>query len=145
MSAEQEGPFDGRETADGSAKRVPWQVRWAGWVVGLEALGALLFTAALVVRAFATGSSVGLVLGQAGLFAIVGAALLAVARGLHTGGRWARTPAIVTQLLLLPVAYSLIGPSRQLLIGIVTAVLLAACLLMLISEAAREWNESETS
>lgn len=112
--------------------------------MGLEALGALTFTAALVVRATATGSSVGLVLGQAGLFAIVGAALLAVARGLHTGGRWARTPAIVTQLLLLPVAYSLIGPSRQLLIGIVTAVLLGACLLMLISEAAREWNESET-
>jgi len=143
VSVEQEGPFDGREAPDRNLTRAPWQVRWAGWVVGLEALGALAFTAALLVRAGGTGSSVGLVLGQAGLFAIVGAALLAVARGLHTGGRWARTPAIVTQLLLLPAAYSLIGPSRQLLIGIVTAVLLAACLLMLTSEAARVWNESE--
>ena len=39
------------------------------------------------------------------------------ARALVTGRRWARTPAIVIQLLLLPVVYSLIGPSRQLVLG----------------------------
>lgn len=142
MDVEQEGPFGGGGATGGNARRLPWQVRWAGWVVGLEALGALAFTAALLVRSGDT-DALGLVLGQAGLFAIVGAALLGVARGLVTGGRWARTPAIVTQLLLLPVAYSLIGPSRQLLLGIVVGVLVAACFLMLISEPARTWAESE--
>ncbi|MGQ0574977.1 MAG: hypothetical protein ACT4RN_12330 [Pseudonocardia sp.] len=142
MSGEHEGPSDGGGTAGGSTAGVPWQVRSAGWVVGLEALAALAFTAALIVRGASTDTTLGLVLGQAGLFAVVGAALLAVARGLVVGGRWARTPAIVTQLLLLPVAYSLIGPSRQLVAGVVTGLLVGGCFLLLISAAAREWAES---
>lgn len=139
MSGEHEGPVGARTAVD----RVPWQVRSAGGLVGLEAAGALVFAVALAVRSASTDSSLGLVLGQAGFFVLVGGTLAAVARGLATGRRWARTPAIVTQLLLLPVAYSLIGPSHQLLIGIVTGVLVAACFLLLISEAARAWMESE--
>jgi len=124
---------------------VPWQICVAGVLVGLEALGGLGFTAALAVRASGTDTSIGLVLGQAGFFALVAATLVAVARGLVLGNRWARTPAIVTQLLLLPIAYSLIGPSRQLMIGIAVGVLVAGCFLLLISEAAREWAASEWS
>lgn len=42
---------------------------------------------------------------------LAGAALLAVARGLHRGRRWARSPALLTQLLLVPVAVELLqGP-----------------------------------
>src|SRR5690606_22344720 len=47
--------------------------------------------------------------------------------------------AIVTQLLLLPVVYTLIGPSRQLLAGIVAGVYVAGTFLLLISEPAMEW------
>ena len=46
----------------------------------------------------------------AGLAAVAGAALLAVARGLARAGSWARSPALVTQLLLVPVtSYLLLG------------------------------------
>ena len=56
----------------------------------------------------------GSVLGEVGYFAVIGIALAFIGAALFTGSRGARTPAIVTQLLLLPVVYSLIGPSRQL-------------------------------
>ena len=67
-------------------------------------------------------------------------ALLAVGVGLLVGRRWARTPAIVTQLLLLPVVYSLVGESRQLVLGIITGVYVAATFLLLISERSRGWS-----
>jgi hypothetical protein len=57
-----------------------------------------------------------------------------------TGRRWARTPAIVTQLLLLPVVYSLIGPSRQLVLGIVAGAFVVTTFMLLISERSREWS-----
>lgn len=138
MSAEQEGRPHGR-----AVTAAPWQVQAAGAVVGLEALAGLAVAGFLVARAPATDTTIGLVLGQAGFFLLVAGTLAAVARGLVRGGRWARTPAIVTQLLLLPVAYSLIGPSRQLALGIATGVLVAGCFLLLISAASREWAEAE--
>lgn len=135
---EHEGPPAGGNVAG----RVPWQVRTAGVLVGLEALVGLVFAGALAIRAGTTDVPIGLVVGQSGLFALLGGALVAVARGLVLGRRWARAPAIVTQLLLLPVAYSMIGPSRQLVVGIPAAALLAGCFLLLIGEAARAWSES---
>jgi hypothetical protein len=56
-----------------------------------------------------------------------------------TGRRGARTPAIVTQLLLLPVVYSLIGPSQQLVLGIAAGVYVIGTFLLLISERSRMW------
>ena len=85
-------------------------------------------------------AGIGAVLGEAGYFALIGAALLFVAFGLVTGRRWARTPAIVTQLLLLPVVYSLIGPSQQLLIGLATGAVVFATFMLLISERSRAWS-----
>jgi hypothetical protein len=117
-------------------------VRLAGVLVGLQGLLALGFAVALVVRALtveATGLLVRDIVGEAGYFVVVGVALVAVGVGLVTGRRWARTPAIVAQLLLLPVVYTLLGPSRQLLLGIVAGVFVASTFLLLISEASRAW------
>lgn len=143
MNAEQEGPPTGPTSGRAVAARVPWQVRAAGWVVGVEALAALVFTGALAVRGVSESGALGLVLGQAVFFLLVGGTLAAGARALVVGNHWARTPAIVTQLLLLPVAYSLIGPSRQPLLGALVLVLVASCFLMLIGEAARRWMDTE--
>lgn len=118
----------------------PPQVRLAGALVALQALAALVFAVVLVVRASSAELPLASVLGEAGYFAVIGAAVLAVGGGLVTGRRWARTPAIVTQLLLLPVVYSLIGPSRQLALGIVTGVLVVATFMLLISERSRIWS-----
>ena len=118
----------------------PTPVRAAGALVGLEALAAAAFTAVLAARSGAAELGVGAVLAEAGFFLLVAVALGAVAAGLWTGRRWARTPAIVTQLLLLPVVYSLIGPSHQLLLGLATGVVVFAAFMLLISEPARRWS-----
>jgi len=118
----------------------PPQVRAAGVLVAVQALLALVFAGFLVVRASSAELPVSFVLGEAGYFAVIGAALLAVGLGLLAGRRWARTPAIVTQLLLLPVVYSLIGPSRQLVLGIVAGAVVVTAFLLLISERSRMWS-----
>jgi hypothetical protein len=125
-----------------SAERAPRQVRLAGVLVGVQGLLAAGFAVALVVRALTvegSGLLVRDIVGEAGYFVLVGAALVAVGLGLVAGRRWARTPAIVTQLLLLPVVYTLIGPSRQLLLGIVAGLYVAGTFLLLISEPAKVW------
>lgn len=120
----------------------PPQVRLAGVLVGLQGLVGLGFAVALVVRALTvegTGLLVRDILGEASYFVLVGAALVAVGAGLVAGRRWARSPAIVTQLLLLFVVYTLLGPSRQLLLGILAGVFVAGTFLLLISQASRTW------
>ena len=108
-------------------------------LVGLEGLLGVGFAGYLVIRASSASLSLGAVLGEAGMFALCGAALLGVAIGLLRGRFWARTPAIVTQLLLLPVAYTLLVPSGQVPIGAVTAAVVLAALGLLMSPPAREW------
>ena len=115
-------------------------VRAAGALVGLETLAAAAFAVVLALRATATQLGTGAVVGEAVFFLLVAIALGAVAAGLVTGRRWARTPAIVTQLLLLPVVYSLIGPSQQLVLGLVAGAVVAAAFMLLISERSRAWS-----
>lgn len=117
----------------------PRQVRLAGVLVGLQGLLAVAIAAVLAWRAASAAGPLGDVIGESAYFLVIGAALLAVGVGLWTGRRWARTPAIVTQLLLLPVVYSLIGPSRQLVLGIVGGAFVVTTFLLLISERSREW------
>ena len=118
----------------------PSPVRAAGALVALEAFAAAAFTAVLAARSGAAELGVGAALAEAGFFLLVAVALGAVAAGLWTGRRWARTPAIVTQLLLLPVVYSLIGPSQQLVLGLVAGAVVAAAFMLLISERSRAWS-----
>lgn len=106
----------------------------------LQGVLALVFAVVLALRAASADLPVNFVLGESAYFVVVGLALGAVGVGLVVGRRWARTPAIVTQLLLLPVVYSLIGPSRQLVLGIVTGLFVVATFLLLISERSREWS-----
>ena len=118
----------------------PSPVRAAGALVALEAFAAAAFTAVLAARSGAAELGVGAALAEAGFFLLVAVALGAVAAGLWTGRRLARTPAIVTQVLLLPVVYSLLGPSHQLLIGLVAGAVVVAAFLLLISERSRAWS-----
>lgn len=77
----------------------------AAGLLAVEALAALVFgivtlTQVQISRA-ALGSGVAILLIGYGVF------LLLVARGVLRGRRWSRAPAVATQLILLPVAYSL--------------------------------------
>jgi len=115
-------------------------VRLAGVLVGLQALAGAAFAVVVAMRADEADLGTPAALGEAGFFLLVAGALGAVAWGLVTSRRWARTPAIVTQLLLLPVVYSLIGPSQQLVLGLVAGVVVAAAFMLLISERSRAWS-----
>ena len=84
----------------------PVQIRIAGALVALQALAALAFAIVIGVQASSLDLPLTAVLGQTAYFAVIGLALLGVGIGLVRGRRGARTPAIVTQLLLLPVVYS---------------------------------------
>ena len=121
----------------------PPQIRVAGVLVGLQGVAALVF--AVLVGVQAAGQSFGSVLGEVGYFVVTGLALVFVGAALSTGRRGARTPAIVTQLLLLPVVYSLIGPSRQLALGIAAGIYVVVTFLLLISERSRVWASAPYS
>jgi hypothetical protein len=118
----------------------PPQVRLAGALVGLQGLGGVGVAVAILIRAMAAGALSGALLGEIGFFLLIGVAVVAVGAGLLRGRRWARSPAIVTQLLLLPVVYSLLGPSRQVLLGVLAGVVVLGAFLLLISERSRIWS-----
>ena len=126
-------------TSDARGARPPSVIRAAAGVVGAEGLLAAGFAGYLVVNAAGESQGLGAVLGESGMFLVIGAAVGWVGWGLARGRFWARTPAIVVQLLLLPVAYSLLVPSRQVVAGAVVGVVVLAALLLLLSAPARIW------
>jgi hypothetical protein len=76
--------------------------------IGLAGL-AVFFLVELVVS---TPLSVPRAVMAALLTLLAGLGLLAVARGLHRRRRWARAPALVTQLIVLPVGVGLVQGGR---------------------------------
>lgn len=86
----------------------PWTIRLAARVLAVEALG-LVALGAVDLSKVATGSPRSVILAAAGaLLAIgTGAALLLLARAVRRARGWALTPALVLQILALPVGYSL--------------------------------------
>jgi hypothetical protein len=120
----------------------PPQIRVAGVLVAIQGLASVAFAIVIGVQARTLALPFTAVLGETAYFVVTGLALLGVGIGLVLGRRGARTPAIVTQLLLLPVVYSLIGPSQQLVLGIASGVYVVATFLLLISEPSRTWSMS---
>jgi hypothetical protein len=116
----------------------PRAVRRAALVVGVEAAALAAVAVALVVLTLtSTYGSLRLAVGTV-LFALLGAALLAaVARGLWQVSAWARGPAVVLQLLLAVVGWSLAFPSGRPAVGVPVLVLVAAELFLLATPEAR--------
>jgi hypothetical protein len=80
----------------------------AGQGIGLVCLAAFFLVELLV----ASPTSAARAVMAALLTFLAGLGLLAVARGLRRARRWARAPALVTQLLALPVAVGLVQGGR---------------------------------
>jgi hypothetical protein len=115
-------------------------VRGAGVVVAAQGVAALVVAAVLVARGIA-GADQHVVngLGTAALFVLVGGAVLAAGRALVLGRRWGRGLAVVTELLLLPVAWYLTVGSRQPAFGIPAGIVALTALILLFSPAAVRW------
>ena len=118
----------------------PAAVRGAGLIVAVQGVAALVVAAVLVVRGVA-GADQRVVngLGTAVWFVLVGSVVLAAGRALMLGKRWGRGLAVVTELLLLPVAWYLAVGSHQPAFGIPVGVVALTVLILLFSPAAGRW------
>jgi hypothetical protein len=100
-------------------------------LVGLEALGLLAVAVFYVVElAVATEDDVGRALVSAGLALVAAVGLGLVARGMLAGRRWARSPALVANLLVVPVAIGLLQGGRW-YVGLPLLALAVAVLVLL--------------
>jgi hypothetical protein len=113
-------------------------VRIAGVLVVVQGLAGLAFAVAVLVLAFGSRNASNLY-GEAGFFAVMAAAIIAIAVGLILGYRWTRTPAAVLQVLLIIVAWYAIGPTRLVVPAIITVAACVATLVLLFTAPARAW------
>ncbi|MFP5020015.1 hypothetical protein [Pseudonocardia phyllosphaerae] len=119
----------------------PHNVRIAGALVALQGVVAAVVAVVLAVRAVGDGGPrLYYGLAEAGMFLLLAAAVAGVGYGLVRGVHGCRSPAIVIELLLFGVVYSLLGPSHQLVWGIVVGLVVLATFLLLISEQSRQWS-----
>jgi hypothetical protein len=105
--------------------RRPLTIVMAAAVLALEAVIALGYAVLGIGQVRMTRAAVGV--GVTILMAAFGLLLLVVARGVFLGKRWSRGPAVATQLILLPIAWSFKGGSTT-WVSIVLAALAIAVL-----------------
>ena len=92
----------------------------AAALLGLEALTALVFGGIALTQIRISRAEVGA--GVAIWMLGYGALLLAIARGVLLGRRWSRAPAVATQLILLPIAFSFRAPPTTWVAGAMAVV-----------------------
>jgi uncharacterized membrane-anchored protein YitT (DUF2179 family) len=118
-------------------------VRAAGVLVAVQGVAALAFAVAVLVQALHRPSDGGNLYGEAGFFAVLAIAVLAVAAGLVLGLRWARTPAFLVQILLIAVSWYAIN-SRFTGLAIATIVACAVTVVLLFTAPSRAWAVAES-
>ena len=112
-----------------SSGRRPLTIVVAAVLLALEGLIGLGYAGIAVGQIRMSRAVVGL--GVAILMAAFGLLLLVVARGVFLGRRWSRGPAVVAQLILLPIAWSFRGGVTT-WVSVVLAVLAIAVLVGLL-------------
>ena len=129
---------------DTDSARVPTTVRGAGGLVAVEGAVAVIVAVVLLVRGLLghdqTQTSG---YGTAAWFGILGGAVLAAGIGLLLGHRWGRAIATIAQLLLLPVAWSLLTDSHQPVLGALLGVAAICALVLLFAPKSNLWMAQE--
>jgi hypothetical protein len=119
---------------------VPTTVRVAGGLVMLEGAVAVIIAITLIVRALLGHDQSGASgYGTAAWFILLGGAVLAAGLALLVGKRWGRAIAVVAQVLLLPVVWSLLTDSDQPVPGGLLGVVVVASLVLLFSTPTSAW------
>lgn len=123
---------------------IPATVRWAGGLVALEGAVAVVVAAVLVIRGLlGHDQDAANPYGTAAWFVILGGAVLAAGVGLLRGHRWGRAIAVVAQLLLLPVVWSLLTDSHQPVLGVLFGIVVVPALVCLFSTPTSRWMAQE--
>lgn len=132
------GEVSGRDEI--SADATPATVRVAGALVTLEGGVAVTVAIVLVIRGLlGHDQSQASGYGTAAWFAILGGAVFAAGLGLLFGHRWGRSIAVIAQILLLPVVWSLLTDSHQPLLGTLLGVVVIGALVTLFAPASNRW------
>lgn len=119
---------------------VPATVRGAGGLVALEGAVAVVVAIVLIVRGLlGHDQSAASGYGTAAWFGILGGAVLAAGIGLFLGHRWGRAIAVIAQVLLLPVTWSLLTDSHQPVLGALLGLVVAGALVLLFAPASNRW------
>ncbi|WP_433658550.1 hypothetical protein ACQPW1_41280 [Nocardia sp. CA-128927] len=125
---------------DDVSRSAPRTVRGAGGLVTLEGAVAVVVALVLIVRGLlGHDQSKASGYGTAAWFGILGGAVLAAGIGLLFGKRWGRAIAVIAQLLLLPVTWSLLTDSHQPVYGTLLGIVVIATLVLLFAPASTRW------
>ncbi|MGV0814345.1 hypothetical protein ABQF34_20460 [Mycolicibacterium boenickei] len=117
----------------------PPAIRYAGFLTAAEGVAALIMAVVLLVRALG-GADQQIVsgYGTAVWFLLIGGGVLAGGWALITGRRWGRGIAVLTNLLLLPVAWYVIT-SHHVVYGVLLGLFALVTLGLLFSPSAVDW------
>ncbi len=131
-------------SASPQSTATPLPVRVAGALVSLEGAVAVVVAVVLVIRGLAgADESVVNGFGSAIWFAVLGGAVLTGGIALVLGHRWGRALALVAQLLLLPVVWSLLTDSDRPVLGTVLGIVVVVVLVCLFCPPAARWMIAE--
>lgn len=117
----------------------PRPVRIASALTFVQGLGGIALAVALVVRVIGGATPAGPILGAAGVLVLWFGGVLFATVMLFRGHHGARTPVIVTQLLLLGCAWYAYGPSEQQLLGSLGGIYCVVVLVLLFTTEGRKW------
>jgi peptidoglycan/LPS O-acetylase OafA/YrhL len=113
-----------------------------GALVAVEGVIGVLIAVVMVVRGIGGHEERAISgYGTAAWFLLLGGPVLAAGVALILGHRWGRTIAIVAQLLLLPVAWSLLSDSDQPAWGIAVGLFAIAGLILSFAPSAVRWGQ----
>ncbi|GHH60783.1 hypothetical protein [Lentzea cavernae] len=117
----------------------PRPVRIASALTFVQGLGGIALAVALVLRVIGGATPAGPILGAAGVLVLWFGGVLFATVMLFRGHHGARTPVIVTQLLLLGCAWYAYGPSDQQLLGSLGGIFCVVVLVFLFTNEGRRW------
>jgi hypothetical protein len=115
----------------------PRSVRLAGGIVGLQGLAGVVFAVIVLVSpgSLTTRDR----LGESAFFLLIAAVVVALGVALVLGKRGARSPAVVTELILVGIAGYVTVPSGQAAYGVPIAIVCVYALYLLLNADARNW------
>ena len=117
----------------------PVVVGVAAYLIAAQGVGVAVLAVAIVASGLRNGAALGQLFAQGAYFLILGAGMVALGAALRRGARWARTPTIVVQLILVAVGYWMAVPSARPLLGVAMIVLALVTGGLLVLKPASRW------
>ncbi|WP_019814153.1 hypothetical protein, partial [Saccharomonospora saliphila] len=117
----------------------PREVRIAGALTAAPGIALLVFGAVLGFHAGDSSLTAGAMLAEIGYYVLLAAGVLACAAGLLLGRTWARSPAVVVNLVVAGVGWYAAGPSGQPGFGVPVIGIGVAVIVLLFRRPSRAW------